>query len=110
MDRILDVVPELGADVDLRHATERSIEANIRRILSLFADPDLPVDGPVPREALELGTTLLRRGGEPGALVHAYLAGQNAFLRAWIDELQQRAPPDADVIGMVDRSTDRLSA
>ncbi len=109
VDRILDAVPELGADVDLRHATERSIEANIRRILSLFADPDLPVDGPVPREARELGTTLLRRGGEPGTLVHAYLAGQNAFLRAWIDELTQRAPPDADVIGMVERSTDRLS-
>ena len=109
MDRILDVVPELGADSDLRTATERSIEANIRRILSLFADPDLPVDGPVPREARELGTTLLRRGGEPGALVHAYLAGQNAFLRAWIDELTRRAPPEADVIDMVDRSTDRLS-
>jgi hypothetical protein len=109
MERILDVVPELGADADLRHATERSVEANIRRILSLFADPTMPVDGPVPRDALDLGTTLLRRGGEPGALVHAYLAGQNAFLRTWIDELTRRAPPGADMLKLVDRSTDRLS-
>ena len=41
--------------------------------------------------------------------MHAYLAGRTRSVRAWIDELTRRAPPEADVIDMVDRSTDRLS-
>ena len=45
----------------------------------------------VPPEALALATTLVRRGVDPGDLVHAYLVGQNELWRAWMEELTHAA-------------------
>ena len=77
---VIAAVPALAADADIRLALERSTEANLADILALLADPGLPVDSGVPPEALSLAGTLVRRGVEPGDLVHAYLVGQNELL------------------------------
>src|SRR5687768_4765875 len=84
---VLAAVPALSAEPDIRMALERSTEANLADILTLLAEPALPVDTGVPPEALALATTLVRRGVDPGDLVHAYLVGQNELWRAWMEEL-----------------------
>jgi DNA-binding PucR family transcriptional regulator len=89
---VLAAVPALSADPDIRLALERSTESNLADILALLAEPALPVDTGVPPEALALATTLVRRGVDPGDLVHAYLVGQNELWRAWMEEMTERLP------------------
>jgi DNA-binding PucR family transcriptional regulator len=105
---VLAAVPALSADADIRLALERSTEANLGDILALLADPGVPVDSGVPPEALSLASALVRRGVEPGDLVHAYLVGQNELLRAWMDELAERAPSGRPLIVALELSSARI--
>jgi DNA-binding PucR family transcriptional regulator len=105
---VLAAVPALSADADIRLALERSTEANLSDILALLADPGLPVDAGVPPEALSLAGTLVRRGVEPGDLVHAYLVGQNELWRAWMDELAERLPAGPSLIVALELSSARI--
>jgi DNA-binding PucR family transcriptional regulator len=59
----------------------------------------------VPLEALALASTLVRRGADPGDLVHAYLVAQNELWRVWMEELSKRLPPGPDLVAAVDRSS-----
>jgi DNA-binding PucR family transcriptional regulator len=105
---VLAAVPALSADADIRLALERSTEANLADILALLADPDVPVDSGVPPEALSLASALVRRGVEPGDLVHAYLVGQNELLRAWMEELADRVPSGRPLIVALELSSARI--
>jgi DNA-binding PucR family transcriptional regulator len=105
---VLAAVPALSADADIRLALERTTEANLADILLLLADPGLPVDSGVPPEALSLAGTLVRRGVEPGDLVHAYLVGQNEFWRAWMEELAARLPDGPPLIAALELSSARI--
>jgi DNA-binding PucR family transcriptional regulator len=105
---VLAAVPALSADADIRLALERSTEANLADVLALLADPGVPVDSGVPPEAISLASTLVRRGVEPGDLVHAYLVGQNEFLRAWMEELAERVPSGRPLIVALELSSARI--
>jgi DNA-binding PucR family transcriptional regulator len=105
---VLGAVPALSADAEIRLALERSTEANLADILALLADPGLPVDSGVPPEALSLAGALVRRGVEPGDLVHAYLVGQNELLRSWMEELAERVPSGAPLIVALELSSARI--
>jgi DNA-binding PucR family transcriptional regulator len=105
---VLAAVPALSADADIRLALERSTEANLADILALLGDPGLPVDSGVPPEALSLAGTLVRRGVEPGDLVHAYLVGQNELWRAWMEELAERLPSGRPLIVALELSSARI--
>jgi DNA-binding PucR family transcriptional regulator len=105
---VLAAVPTLSADPDIRLALERSTEANLADILALLAEPALPVDTGVPSEALALATTLVRRGVDPGDLVHAYLVGQNELWRAWMEELTDRLPTGRSLIIALELSSGRI--
>jgi len=104
----LAAVPALSADTEIRMALQRSTEANLADVLTLLADPGLPVDTGVPPEALSLAGALVRRGVEPGDLVHAYLVGQNELWRAWMDELAQGTPTGAPLIAALELSSARI--
>jgi DNA-binding PucR family transcriptional regulator len=101
-------VPALAADHDIRLALERSTEANVADVLGLLGDPGLPADSGVPPEALSLAGVLVRRGVEPGDLVHAYLVGQNEFWRAWMEELTARLSSGPRLVVALERSSARL--
>jgi DNA-binding PucR family transcriptional regulator len=105
---VLAAVPALAADADIRLALQRSTEANVADVLALLGDSDLPVDGGVPPEALSLAGVLVRRGVEPGDLVHAYLVGQNEFWRAWMEELTEQLSSGPRLIVALERSSARL--
>jgi DNA-binding PucR family transcriptional regulator len=105
---VLAAVPALSAEADIRLALERSTEANLADILALLAEPALPVDTGVPAEALALATALVRRGVDPGDLVHAYLVGQNELWRAWMEELTERLPAGAPLIIALELSSGRI--
>ena len=51
---------------------------------------------------------LVRRGVDPGDLVHAYLVAQNEFWRAWMEELAQRVPAGPDLTTALERSSERV--
>jgi DNA-binding PucR family transcriptional regulator len=105
---VLAAVPALSAEADIRLALERSTEANLADILALLAEPALPVDTGVPAEALALATALVRRGVDPGDLVHAYLVGQNELWRAWMEELTERLPAGPPLIIALELSSGRI--
>jgi DNA-binding PucR family transcriptional regulator len=105
---VLAAVPALAADADVRLALQRSTEANVGDVLALLGDPEVPVEIGVPPEALSLAGMLVRRGAEPGDLVHAYLVGQNEFWRAWMEELTARLPSGPRLVIALERSSARL--
>jgi DNA-binding PucR family transcriptional regulator len=105
---ILDAVPALAGDPDVRLALARSTEANLADLLALLADPDLPVDVGVAPEALNLATTLVRRGVDPGDLVHSYLVGQNEMWRVWMEEIAGRLHAAPDLVAALERSSVRI--
>jgi DNA-binding PucR family transcriptional regulator len=105
---ILAAVPALASDADVRLALERSTEANLADVLALLGDASLPVDAGVPPEALSLAAVLVRRGVEPGDLVHAYLVGQNEFWRAWMEELTARLPSRPRLVLALESSSARV--
>jgi hypothetical protein len=105
---VLAAVPALSSDPGIGLALERSTEANLVDILALLADAGLPVDAGAPPEALSLAGALVRRGVEPGDLVHAYLVGQNEFWRAWMEELAARLPDGPPLIAALQQSSARI--
>jgi DNA-binding PucR family transcriptional regulator len=105
---VIAAVPALDADADVRRARERSADANLVDLLAMLADPALPIDGRVPPESLALASTLVRRGVDPGDLVHAYLVGQNALWRAWMEELSGRLDSGPELIAALEQSSARI--
>ena len=103
---VIAAVPMLDADV--RRGRERSANANLADLLALLADPALPIDSRVPPEALAFTTTLVRRGVDPGDLVHAYLVGQNELWRAWMEELSKRLDTGPELMAALEQSSSRL--
>jgi DNA-binding PucR family transcriptional regulator len=103
-------VPALAADPDVRLALQRSTEAHIADGLALLGDATVPLDSGVPPESLSLAGVLVRRGAEPGDLVHAYLVGQNEFWRAWMEELTEQLPSGPELVVALERSSARLFA
>ena len=104
----LTAFPALGTQPDLRLALERSTEANLADVLAMLGDPELPLDTGVPPDALSLAGMLVRRGVDPGDLVHAYLVAQNEFWRAWMEELAARVPAGPSLTAALERSSDRV--
>ena len=105
---VLAAVPALSSDPDIGLALERSTEANLADVLALLGDPGLPVEGGAPPAALSLASALVRRGVEPGDLVHAYLVGQNELWRAWMEELAERLPDGPPLIAALELSSARI--
>ena len=105
---VLTAFPALGTQPDLRLALERSTEANLADVLAMLGDPELPLDTGVPPDALSLAGMLVRRGVDPGDLVHAYLVAQNEFWRAWMEELAVRVPAGPSLTAALERSSDRV--
>jgi hypothetical protein len=103
-------VPVLATDPDVRLALQRSTEANMADVLAILGDATLPLESGVPPESLSLAGVLVRRGAEPGDLVHAYLVGQNEFWRAWMEELTERLPSGPGLVVALERSSARVFA
>jgi DNA-binding PucR family transcriptional regulator len=107
---IVQAVPSLNRDVDVRREVDGSTHANVEAILELFADHSLRVDGSAPSEALELVTTLLRRGVDPQDLIQAYRIGQNTFWRWWMSRLTGAAEPGPALVEALETSAALLFA
>jgi hypothetical protein len=107
---VVGAVTALASEPDIRLALERSTEANLGDALALLADPQVPVESGVPPEVLSLATLLVRRGVDPGDLVHGFLVGQNELWRAWMDELAVRLPSGPPLVIALELSSARIFA
>jgi hypothetical protein len=101
--------PQLGADEAIASDLRRSVQANVELGLLLLARPEVPIEQTsAPPEAIELATSMLRRGVEPGALIQAYRVGQNAFWRWWMDDVADHVDDPRVLIAALDHSSARL--
>ncbi len=101
--------PQLQADEAIASDLRRSVQANVELGLLLLARPEVPIEQTAaPPEAVELATSMLRRGVEPGALIQAYRIGQNAFWRWWMDDVADHVDDPRVLIAALDRSSARL--
>jgi len=113
-DRVVDAIvgaePSLGADEAIALDLRRSVVANIERGFDLF-DSRLTVgDAAAPRAAVELATSVVRRGIEPHSIIQAYRVGQNTFIRWWIAELTARVDDRGALVEVLDASLTRSDA
>lgn len=107
MDReVFAASPELASDATLAAETAASNRANMRRfVAAVQAHPERDVGGDPPPEALEIATSLTRRGMDVSALFAAYRAGQNVAWRHWMELASGQIDDRAELIAVLERSS-----
>jgi DNA-binding PucR family transcriptional regulator len=101
--------PVLGGDATLEAETIASSRANMLRWLGAMAShPGRPVSEDVPPEALDLARSLVRRGIELDALLHAYRRGQNVAWRRWMEAAAVTVPDGPELIELLDVSSELM--
>ena len=106
---IFETSPVLASDATLEAETVASSRANMLRWLSaMAAHPGEPVSEDVPPEALDLARSLVRRGIELDALLHAYRRGQNVAWRRWMETAAAAVPDRVELIELLDRSSELM--
>ena len=106
---IFETAPVLRSDATVEAETTASNRANLMRWLAAMAShPGEPLSEEVPPEALDLARSLVRRGIELDALLHAYRRGQNVAWRRWMETAAETVPPGPDLIELLDVSSDLM--
>lgn len=106
---IFQTSPVLAADATLEAETIASSRANMLRWLGAMAShPGEPVSQDVPPEAIDLARSLVRRGVELDALLHAYRRGQNVAWRRWMETAAATVPAGPELIELLDLSSELM--
>ena len=74
----------------------------------MASHPGEPVSEDVPPEALDLARSLVRRGIELDALLHAYRRGQNVAWRRWMEAAAATVPDGPELIELLDVSSELM--
>jgi DNA-binding PucR family transcriptional regulator len=107
---IFETSPVLASDATIAAETRASSRANTMRWLTAMTNhPGEPVSGDLPPEALDLARSLVRRGIELDALLHAYRRGQNVAWRRWM-ETAAAVAEGRDLIELLDVSSELMFA
>jgi DNA-binding PucR family transcriptional regulator len=112
MDRaVFATSPELAADATLAAETAASNRANMRRWLgAVRSHPGEPVGGEPPPEALEIASSLVRRGIDVSHLFAAYRAGQNVAWRRWMERAAVEVADRGELIAVLEQSSALMNA
>ena len=103
---IFDASPVLAGDATIEAETVASTSANLTRwMTAMAANPGEPVSADLPPEALDLARSMVRRGIELDALLHAYRRGQNVAWRRWMEAAAEIAGPGPELIELLDASS-----
>lgn len=102
---ILDELPELADDEELRAATAASTAAVMRLFVDMLRSGLEPGEAEPPPAAVELARELVRRGVSIEALLRAYHTGQAGFFGAWTRQLRERLDSVAEVAQAVEETT-----
>ena len=103
---IFTASPELARDATIAAETRASNQANLMRWLTATArHPGEPIPPDVPPEALDVARTLVRRGIQVEALMHAYRAGQNLAWRRWMQVAAEVATDRAELVEVLELSS-----
>src|SRR5687767_7128829 len=106
---IFETAPVLRSDATVEAETTASNRANLMRWLSAMAShPGEPLSEEIPPEALDLARSLVRRGIELDALLHAYRRGQNVAWRRWMETAAATVAPGPELIELLDVSSDLM--
>jgi DNA-binding PucR family transcriptional regulator len=102
----LRLAPELGADAAIAGEVSASNRANAERILTGMARRDgryPPLD--VPREALDVVRTVVRRGVNLDVVFQAYRRGQNIAWEHWMAATALVVPPGPVMLEVLQKSS-----
>lgn len=103
---IFETSPVLAADATIEAETRASSRANLVRWLTAMANhPGEPVSEDLPPEAIDLARSMVRRGIELDALLHAYRRGQNVAWRRWMESAAKTVPERPELIELLDVSS-----
>jgi DNA-binding PucR family transcriptional regulator len=103
---IFETSPALAGDPTIEAETVASTRANMLRWLAAMAShPAEPLSEDLPPEALDLARSLVRRGIEFDALLHAYRRGQNVAWRRWMERAAATVPEGPELIEVLDVSS-----
>src|SRR5829696_6254249 len=106
---IFETSPVLAGDATIEAETIASSRANMLRWLSAMANrPGQPVSEDIPPEALDLARSLVRRGIEFDALLHAYRRGQNVAWRRWMERAAEIVPEGPELIDVLEISSESM--
>ena len=106
---IFEASPVLASDATIEGETRASNSANLMRWMSAMASrPGEPVSADLPPEALDLARSMVRRGIELDALLHAYRRGQNVAWRRWMEAAAEMAPAGPELIELLDVSSELM--
>jgi len=85
-DAAMDEMPELAGE-EVRGALAASVESNVRLVADMLRTGMDPAEAMPPPAAVEYARELVRRGMSIDLLLRAYFVGHAAFLRTWIDRV-----------------------
>jgi DNA-binding PucR family transcriptional regulator len=80
----------------------------LRWLRAMASHPGEPVPEDMPPEALDLARSLVRRGIELDALLHAYRRGQNVAWRRWMETAAAIVPEGPELIELLDVSSELM--
>src|SRR3954453_22988045 len=99
---IVRVAPLLAEDPALYAESLASTRANTLRFLMLMvSDPLQRIPSDPPPEAVDVASSVMRRGPDTEMVVLTYRAGQNVFWQSWIDAAGGGGPCPGEARGGV---------
>lgn len=87
-DAAMAEMPELAGE-EVRDALAASVESNVRLVAEMLRTGMDPAEATPPPAAVEYARELVRRGMSIDLLLRAYFVGHAAFLRTWIDRVDE---------------------
>ena len=108
---VFEASPTLATDATIAADTSASNRAHLRRWLGAMArHPGEPMSSDAPPEALDIARSVVRRGVEPEALIHAYRRGQNLSWRRWMETAAATIPDKGELIEVLEDSSAAMFA
>lgn len=93
-DAAMAEMPELAGE-EVRDALAASVESNVRLVAEMLRTGMDPAEATPPPAAVEYARELVRRGMSIDLLLRAYFVGHAAFLRTWIDRVDEEVTDPA---------------
>jgi DNA-binding PucR family transcriptional regulator len=108
---VFEASPALASDATIAADTSASNRAHLLRWLgAMVRHPGEPMSADVPPEALDIARSVVRRGVEPEALIHAYRRGQNLSWRRWMETAAATVPDKSELIEVLEDSSAAMFA
>ncbi|WP_022929360.1 PucR family transcriptional regulator [Patulibacter americanus] len=104
----VELVPVLGRDPAILADVHASHRGNLVRWLAVIRRGEEPGPAHVPPEALDVARTIVRRGLEVDAILHAYRSGQRVAWGAWMERAYRVVPPGPELVRVLEVSLDLL--